>query len=162
VLDELPKLEAALFGKNATEIEEYLLDIWHGKQECLLAGLHSVHVKRWMAHFNSSQLLILNGEDVMKNPGPEYLKLQDFFGVPRNFRLDDWVKHNTTGHFCLHPPQNRSLLYCQDDGRRKARTRKFGNSAIKPSHQVTQMLRLFYQPYNLQLNNILNKDFNWI
>ena len=147
---------------NESETEEYLLNNWQSEQECLIAGLYSVHMKRWMAHFDLTQLLVLNGEDMMSNPGPEYLKLQDFLGVPQNIQVDDWVKHNTTGHFCLHPPQDRSLLFCQDDGRTKARTRTNKKDKIIPSKNVTYMLQQFYKPYNEQLGKILNKDFDWL
>ena len=147
---------------NKSEKELYLLKIWHSDQECLIAGLYSVHIKRWTTHFSPSQLLILNGEDMTKNPGPEYLKLQQFLGVPRKFRPKDWTKHNTTGHFCLHPPANRSLLYCQDDGRKKARTRTDKQNATKPSEEIIEMLKEFYKPYNEQLYKVLSKNFHWL
>ena len=158
----LPELQSSLSQLNATELESYVLKIWNGEFECLLAGLYSVHIKRWTKYFSSTHLLILNGEDMMKNPGPEYVKLQNFLGVSQQFRLEDWEKHRETGHFCLHPPQNRTALFCQVDGRRKGRTRGVGQNAMKPNKDIMSMLQKFYKPYNEQLYEILNINFNWV
>ena len=95
----------------------------------------------------------------MQNPGPEYIKLQKFLGVPEMFQEKDWVKNNTTGHFCLRPPNNRSTLYCQDDQVKKGRTRSL--IAEKPKRNITMWLNNFYQPYNDELVQLLGKKFLW-
>ena len=108
-------------------------------------------------------MLVLNGDDLMENPGPEYIKIQKFFGVPQRIQPEDWVKRKTTGHFCLRPPENRSQLFCQDGGFRKARTRTLMKESIKekPRLEVMDKLRQFYKPYNDELFKIIKTKFNW-
>jgi len=160
VNQHLPKLQYAL-NSNADfrQQQKYLLEKWNSSAECLIAGLYAFHVERWTKAFNESQLIIVDGEEMMKNPGPIFTKLQDFIGVPHKIREEDWVRHNLTGHFCLRRPQNRRSLICQGSREGKARTRT--KYAPKPDHKVMKMLRDFYEPYNTALYRILRHDYGW-
>ena len=162
VKKSVPSLQLQLSKLNKPEQEDFLLKIWDSKLECILAGLYSVHLQRWMRYFNESQMLILNGEDFMKNPGPEYIKLQKFFGVEQRIQPKHWIRDDVTGHFCLQFPNNNSKIHCPAKTRRKGRTRSKTTPATPPSDKTWSILRKFYQPFNEELYKILNKTFHWL
>ncbi|CAK8697927.1 unnamed protein product [Clavelina lepadiformis] len=159
VRKNLPLVQQTLANSPRQDIEKFIFANWNSNLECIIAGLYSFHIKRWQSRFNESHMMIINGEKVMQNPGPEYIKLQKFLGVPEMFQEKDWVKNNTTGHFCLRPPNNRSTLYCQDDQVKKGRTRSL--IAAKPKRNITMWLNNFYRPYNDELVQLLGKKFLW-
>nr|XP_018672475.2 heparan sulfate glucosamine 3-O-sulfotransferase 4-like [Ciona intestinalis] len=160
VNNTLPNLQEWLQEYTYQQQETLVMERWWGRSECLIAGLYALHLKRWKAKFDDSKLLILNGDEIMRNPGPSYEKFQDFVGVERRLRQEDWVKNNETGHFCLRPPADRSQIYCLDDGIAKARTRSL-LAANTPTIESLAALKAFYEPYNHMLYGILGENYGW-
>ena len=44
-------------------------------------GVYAYHVKHWQKYFPPSQLLFINGRDLMTNPGRSLMEIQNFIGV---------------------------------------------------------------------------------
>ena len=72
----LDKVNKSLEG-DPIEVVKRLMDIYHkdGASTLLTAGLYSLHLPRWTQLFDSKKLLILNGENLLHDPGKEVSSL---------------------------------------------------------------------------------------
>lgn len=136
-------------------------------------GVYEFFLERWTLTFAPSQLLVLNGDKLLNNPGEVLERVQDFIGVQKLLRKNDFVQNPLTGLYCLRPWWNSTYnfnaeilekaswhtqLSCAEKtkGRTKSRMPKY-----RLSSQHAKTLKEFYQPYNEMLFNKLNERFDW-
>ena len=133
-------------------------------------GLYYYHIQRWLKFYNESNLIIVDGEDFLKNPGKIVEQVQSFLGLPKLVWKEDFVRHPRTGFYCYRKfsendlKQNRNVsesefiesLRCL--GKSKGRTRM---GLQKPSNHTMEQLRSFYKPYNEKFFNLIGKKFDW-
>ena len=72
----LDKVNKSLKG-DPIEVVKRHMDIYHKDEASTLltAGLYSLHLPRWTQLFGSKKLLILNGENLLHDPGKEVTSL---------------------------------------------------------------------------------------
>lgn len=136
-------------------------------------GVYIANIKRWLHVFSPDRFLIIDGEEIFKDPGPVIEQLQDFLPIPKLLLRKDFVRHPKTGLYCLRPWWNStydfSAEYRQDptwgDGlyclvKSKGKTRSHNAAYPFPQHlKIT--LQKFYQPYNDMLYKLLGRKFLW-
>ena len=76
------------------EWETWIQNIHDEKVEAsiLSNGLYWVHMKNWLkAGFKRSQMLIINGEELIANPAKVILQAQDFMGLQPLIKEDNFI-----------------------------------------------------------------------
>lgn len=137
-------------------------------------GLYSLLVKRWLAAFNlGKNLMIVDGEELLSNPGAVVEQVQDFMGVPRILQSDDFVRNPVSGLYCIRPwwkrdydyraeklslPTWEDNLQCLVENKGRSRSK---NALFSMSIETKAIIQNFYRPYNEQLFKLINKRFNW-
>ncbi|KPP76730.1 hypothetical protein Z043_103903 [Scleropages formosus] len=51
------------------------------QNRCLVPGLYAIHLERWLTYFPSSQLLIIDGQQLRNDPAAVMDEVQKFLGV---------------------------------------------------------------------------------
>ena len=136
----------------------------------ITTGLYFFHMKRWMKHFNQGNLLIIDGERFLRDPGSIIEEVQDFLRLPKLIWKEDFAINPQTGYFCYLKITKEywmqqiseyavlDSLQCLNDTT-KGRTRKKSHDELSESTLV--QLRNFYKPYNDQFFNLISKKFDW-
>lgn len=105
----------------------------------LQRGMYAPQLARWLRYFPLGEsLLVLTFEELQAYPDRTYKQILDFLGAPRyDLHPDDFDKaYRTRGKYrrkgMIHPPIR---------------------------NETRQYLELFFQPYNAQLETLLNKQY---
>ena len=89
----------------------------------LTTGYYALHLSRWLEYFNSSNLMVINGDEMIKFPGEIIENVQDFLGLPKLILKRDFVRDPNTKFFCLKHPI-RKTLSCLGDAKMRTRNGK--------------------------------------
>ena len=96
-------------NKSALDVQKQLTNIYGDgpAKQILTIGLYYYHIQRWFRVFNNSNLMIINGEDFLQNPGPIIERIQEFLNLPKLILKEDFVKNPKIGFFCCSRPNLR-------------------------------------------------------
>ena len=158
-------------NKSALDVQKQLTNIYSDDpaKQILTIGLYYYHIQRWFRVFNNSNLMIINGEDFLQNPGPIIERIQEFLNLPKLILKEDFVKNPKTGFFCYRKfmeefmnktsvlPEKEFLqsLSCLSDA--KGRTRM---GLTRPSNSSVEKLQKFYDPHNKAFYELIRKNYN--
>ena len=135
----------------------------------IMTGLYFIHVQRWLKAFNRTNLMIVDGERFLADPGAVVEEMQGFLGLPKLVWKEDFVKNQETGFFCFRKLTPDYLdkklsgkafaesLKCLTKA--KGRTRQ--KAGEQPNKSVLLKLKQFYQPYNKQFFKLIGEEFDW-
>nr|CAB3254155.1 heparan sulfate glucosamine 3-O-sulfotransferase 4-like [Phallusia mammillata] len=133
--------------------ERHVLSKWNSRNRCIQAGLYVYHLERWQKSFNHSRMLILDGDDMIREPWTSYAKIQDFLEMPKLIHKEDWVLNNKTGQYCLKPSSRipKPPLCVQPKS----------TDIQQPKEEIISAFTTFYKPYNEELFKILGYRYPW-
>lgn len=121
----------------------------------IINGAYSLYYRRWMENFDSSQLLIIDGTDMIKQPWVSAQKAQEFVGVREVVTEQNFIFNEETGYYCYMPP-NDSTKYCLTETTPAAKTM---------SQEFRDRLHAFYQSFTEVFQGQLARetpfDWNW-
>ena len=153
----IQKLQEA--NKNLENIQKELTNVYYNDpaKQILTIGLYYYHIQRWLRVFNNSNLMIIDGENFLKNPGPIIEQVQKFLHLPKLIWKEDFVKNPKTGFFCYRKITEKSInktsvlpekefvktLSCLSSS--KGRTRMGRRT---PSNSSIERLQKFYEPHH--------------
>ena len=171
VNDMIQKMQQA--NKRASDIQKELSNIYKADpaKQILTTGLYHYHIQRWFRVFNKSNLMIIDGEDFLQNPGPIIEQIQEFLNLPKLILKEDFVKNPKTGFFCYRKLteqfMNQSLIQSEEElvkslmclSNSKGRTRM---GLRKPSNSSIKRLKKFYELHNKAFYELINKTCSWI
>jgi len=135
----------------------------------ILTGLYFFHIQRWLKAFNRTNLMVIDGERFLINPGAIVEEVQDFLGLPKLVWKEDFVKNPETGFFCYRKVTQNYVekklfgkpvtdsLQCLKNS--KGRTRMKSRGKVKQSTFLK--LKNFYKPYNDKFFQLIGEKFNW-
>ncbi|KAH9365253.1 hypothetical protein HPB48_015945 [Haemaphysalis longicornis] len=83
-------------------------------------GLYARHMSRWLRHFPQSQIHVVSGEELVRNPAREMGMVQDFLGLRRLVSEDHFYFNRTKGFPCLKKSEGSGSPHCL--GKTKGRT----------------------------------------
>lgn len=141
---------------------------------CLFSkGMYQAYTEPWLSRFNKSQLLILNGDEWITDPGKLIERVQKFLDVPVLLKQKDFMKTDD-GFFCFKRWWNATYnpayeqnglvvtspdgdeLFCLNSG--KGRTR----NGVRSMHNKTYVkLRQLFRFQNYKLFDMIGESFNW-
>nr|XP_039271079.1 heparan sulfate glucosamine 3-O-sulfotransferase 1-like [Styela clava] len=134
--------------------ESFVRNSWNERTfqlTILTHGMYYYHLKTWFNFFPPSQIHIVDGENLIKNPVYELKKVEQFLGISdvindKLFRYD-----STKGFYCL--TEGECL------GKHKGVSRQAGGPEM--SEEDKHKLSLFFKPFNQRLFELLDNKFDW-
>ena len=116
-------------------------------------GRYIESYKRWLEYFPKEQILIINGENFVRNPYDEIKKMERFLGLTTFFKKENFVFETHKGYFCLKKNLNSNKLHCMKEN--KGRDHPF------ISKNVLVKLRNYFAPYDRELFEFIREKPFW-
>lgn len=122
------------------------------RSRCLHPGYYSQHLSRWLEHYPSNQIIIIDGQWFRLNPASVMNRLQLILRVEQPLDYNKLLVYdNNKGFFC----------HKSSDGNNQTKTNCLGKSKGRKYPAMSQKARLFlnrqYYAYNRQLARILSE-----
>ena len=121
-------------------------------------GLYSVYLKNWLRYFPREQIHIVNGDNLIRDPGAELVKVQRFLNIDVLINRNDFVFHSIKRFYCLknkpglNAPTNKAIICLGPN-----KGRKHPEISLK-THLA---MKKFYRRYNEDLYKLIGRDFGW-
>ncbi|XP_039251726.2 heparan sulfate glucosamine 3-O-sulfotransferase 1-like isoform X1 [Styela clava] len=133
-------------------------------------GLYYYHLKRWMKLYTKNDLLVIDGEEIMKEPWNVVEKVQEFLQIPKFITKENFIENRDTGFYFSRPllvNQTKNgqqfVTYGEPNCyvmKNKGRTRSKSLSE-KINSRVVNLLTKFYKPYNEFFFNLIGEKYDW-
>lgn len=136
--------EAMMFKDNKTTVDT--------SRTLIKIGMYSKHLERWLDYFPLEQFHIVNGENLVTDPGTELIKIQEFLGLPIQITHNNFYFNQSRGFPCIRKKINKRP-HCLDET--KGRKHPYINP--KSIHS----LQAFFKPYNRKFSKMVGQDFGW-
>ena len=117
------------------------------QSRCLEPGKYATHLERWLLQFSMSHLVIIDGEELKKNPVTimnniqHSLQISPFFDYSKSLLFD-----KTKGFYCM-----------MKDGKKKCLGKGKGRSYPPMDEFSSKWLLKYYRKYNENLERLLTK-----
>jgi hypothetical protein len=142
--------------KNFTTIsfEEYVF----GKRDeftsnILRRGRYIESYKRWLEYFPKEQILVLDGENFIKNPYDEIIKMERFLGLKPFFKKENFIYDESKGFFCLRKDLKSMELDCMGENKGRDHPSVSESSLVK--------LRNYFAPYDKAFFEFIGEKPFW-
>ncbi|GMT16443.1 hypothetical protein PFISCL1PPCAC_7740 [Pristionchus fissidentatus] len=139
----LPVFEDLVFTRDGKIDETY---------KPLRNSLYSTHLKRWLRYFPLNQILILDGDQFVKDPLSQLRLAEDFLQLRHEIRSDQLIFNPAKGFHCFRKTYS-SKVKCL--GRSKGRMHRQIDE--RTQHQLGKLLR----PHNKAFYRMINRVFDW-
>nr|XP_039261366.1 heparan sulfate glucosamine 3-O-sulfotransferase 1-like isoform X1 [Styela clava] len=142
-------------------IEEQILNSWSTSRYYLTilnTGIYSVYLKNWLKYFPLEQIHIINGEDLLTDPVKVVQDTQKFLGLEIKVDERDIVFDKAKGYHCIRVHRKDNAVQCLADTKGTTRNKTISGMMSK---ETLNSLKKFYNKYNEELFEIINKRFNW-
>ena len=131
---------------------------FNGNARFMQAGLYSLYLKNWLRYFPLNQIHIVNGDNLIRDPGAELVKVQRFLDIDVIINRNDFVFHPLKRFYCLInrpglnvPTVKGTICLGPNKGR------KHPNITEKTRKAMSN----FYRRYNQDLYKLVGTDFGW-
>ncbi|CAL4133732.1 unnamed protein product [Meganyctiphanes norvegica] len=111
---------------------------------------YAVHIIPWLRVFKREQILIIDGDVLIKDPFTEIEKVQKFLNLPPYITEDNFYYNDTKGFYCM---RNETFQKCLADSKGRP------HPHVDPN--VMSRLRRFFAPFNEQFYNMVGHNFSW-
>ena len=147
--------QAKTDNKSLSSFEDMVLK--HGtknineESDYIKTGIYSHYIAHWLEYFQRKQLLILDGDMLIKDPFLELRKVEDFLGITQYFTRDRFHFNEEKGFFCRIDWKGKEI--CMGDHK--------GRKHVEISADLKKKLIDFLKPYDKHLYNITGEMFSW-
>jgi hypothetical protein len=117
-------------------------------------SMYVEHLKEWLKYFPLEQILVLNGEEFIKNPYNEVIKVEKFLNLNKFFVPEHYIFDKNKGYYCMN-----KILFNSTENRCLGKEKGRKHSEI--DENALDKLREFYKPYSLELFEILKQKPFW-
>jgi hypothetical protein len=153
--DNTDHFNSQVFDKNGSIlIDDESSNIKRRGVTMINDSLYVVHLKKWLQYFPLEQILILNGEEFIKNPYNEVIKVEQFLNLNKFFVPEHYIFDKNKGYYCMN-----KILFNSTENRCLGKTKGRKHSEI--DENALDKLREFYKPYSLELFEILKQKPFW-
>ena len=118
-------------------------------------SMYDVHFVKWLKYFPLEQILIVDGDMLIKDPVVELKKVEKFLGVDAYFSSDMFYFNATKGFHCWRKTIKNGKLVPNCLGSSK------GRQHPKLSDGTEQRLVEFFDPHNRRFFNLIKRKFDW-
>nr|XP_054763226.1 LOW QUALITY PROTEIN: heparan sulfate glucosamine 3-O-sulfotransferase 4-like [Lytechinus pictus] len=119
----------------------------------LMVGRYADHLERWLKFFPLSQFLFISGDEMIKNPVPQLMKLQRFLKIDTIIDERYFVYNSTKGFYCMKKSVEDTTADCL--GETKGRE----HPHISPS--VIHKVYRYFKPHNERFYSMIGQNFHW-
>lgn len=119
-------------------------------------SMYDIHFEIWLKYFDHSQILIVNGDALIRDPTRELQKVEEFLGVSEFFHDDMFYFNATKGFYCWKKYDDRGghqVSYCLGSAK--------GHHLPQLSNDTVQRLRDFLKPHNERFFTQAQQRFSW-
>lgn len=120
-------------------------------------SMYDVHFERWREYFDLSQILIVDGDALIRDPVGQLKKVEEFMKVDNYFRDDMFYFNSTKGFYCWKKFGERGLgrqvSYCLGSAK--------GHRLPQVSNDTVQRLLSFLRPHNERFFAQVKQRFDW-
>ncbi|XP_013778863.2 heparan sulfate glucosamine 3-O-sulfotransferase 1-like [Limulus polyphemus] len=113
-------------------------------------SMYSLYIKMWLSVFQRDQILIINGDRMIRDPYPEIYKTEQFLGLEHRIGRENFFYNKTKGFYCV---RNYTVDKCLNESKGRK------HPPIDP--EIISKLRQFYAPFNREFYNLVRQDFGW-
>lgn len=149
-------------GVIKDDIEEILWDSktgeFNGNAKFIQNSLYSVYLKNWLLYFPHEQIHIVNGDNLIRDPGAELAKVQRFLDINVLIDRKDFIFNPKKRFYCL---KNRPAFITAKKSDVICLGRSKGRKHPVISEKTLQAMKEFYRPYNHELYELIGTDFGW-
>ena len=148
--------EAQLTNSSIGTFEDMILlngtgDI-NKKAAPISTGMYANFIPMWLKQFPRNQLLILDGDMLIKDPYVELHKVELYLGISSYFTREMFVYDQEKGFFCP----------IQKDGQKKCLGKGKGRKHVEMSEDLKNKVMRCFRPSNKQLKNVTGQTFSWV
>ena len=120
----------------------------------VIDSLYVLHLRNWLQYFPMKQLLVLNGEEFIKNPYNEIKQVEEFLELTPFITKEHFVYDSTKKFHCLNINlEKNNAIKCLQ--KKKGRTHPF----IEPN--VLEKLKVIFKPYDNDFFDSISKEPFW-
>ncbi|RUS83332.1 hypothetical protein EGW08_008910 [Elysia chlorotica] len=141
----LPEFDKWVIGQDTGDIDQRVPSV--------MVSAYSEHVSYWLSVFPRPQIHIIESQSLRDYPLQEMRKVESFLNLQPFFQPDDFYYNSTRGFYCMR---------MRFTGKTKCLGKSKGREHITVSQSTMEKLKMFYQPYNNKLKQILTLDFPWL
>lgn len=113
---------------------------------------YSRHLTHWLKVFPRNQFYIIESESLKKSPLLVMTQVERFLHLRPFYSPEDFYFNSSRGFYCVR---------IRATGKTKCMGKSKGREHILVRKEVMEQLYRFYQPYNKELNDLLNMKFSW-
>ena len=118
-------------------------------------SMYDVHFEKWLKYFILDQILIVDGDMLIKEPVVELKKVEEFLEVESYFTGKMFYFNSTKGFHCWKKPSKTGKMVPLCLGNAK------GRQHPKLSRDTEQRLLDFFEPHNRRFFKLSNRQFDW-
>ncbi|XP_063316115.1 bifunctional heparan sulfate N-deacetylase/N-sulfotransferase 3-like [Pelobates fuscus] len=134
--------EVITAGKDAPS------DLRSLQKKCLVPGWYALHIERWLQHFPSSQVLIVDGQQLRTDPANVMEEVQKFLGVSPHYNYSEALTFDSHKGF-----------WCQllEEGKTKCLGKSKGRKYPPMTSECRAFLSSYYRDHNVELSKLLHR-----
>ncbi|XP_069782096.1 heparan sulfate glucosamine 3-O-sulfotransferase 1-like isoform X2 [Narcine bancroftii] len=113
-------------------------------------SLYYIHIQNWLKYFPLSQIHIVDGDKLIRNPFSELEKVEKFLRLSPRINISNFYFNKTKGFYCLRDGEKEKCLH-----ESKGRT----HPQVDPV--VLDKLYSFFSEPNQKFFNLVGRTFDW-
>ncbi|XP_066488282.1 bifunctional heparan sulfate N-deacetylase/N-sulfotransferase 4 [Tiliqua scincoides] len=118
------------------------------QKRCLTPGWYAIHIERWLAHFPTSQLLIIDGQQLRNDPATVMEEVQKFLGVFPHYNYSEALTFD---------PQKGFWCQLLEGGKTKCLGKSKGRKYPPMDQESRAFLSNYYRDHNVELSKLLHR-----
>ncbi|EDO30437.1 predicted protein [Nematostella vectensis] len=126
------------------------------KENFIRIGRYCEHLDRWLKYFPLSQIHVVSGEKLVKNPAAELHEVEKFLGVKPVISEKDFIFNKTKGFPCF-----RDVRVSNGNATYNCLGKTKGRPHPNVQKEVLDKLYAYYRNYNARFYKMVGKDFGW-
>ena len=152
-----PKFETYVTDKDG-EINAAIID--HREPNLLSMGWYDVHFQQWLKWFNRSEILVLDGEQLIKDPVMILKKAEKFLKLKSYFRSEMFVEnHNKKGFYCWNKDRNKQNIKNKQQPTCLGKSKGLPHPVVRKS--VITKLHQYYNLHVTKFYDLASVNFTW-
>ncbi|XP_041506632.1 bifunctional heparan sulfate N-deacetylase/N-sulfotransferase 4 isoform X2 [Microtus oregoni] len=118
------------------------------QRRCLVPGWYAVHIERWLTYFATSQLLIIDGQQLRSDPATVMDEVQKFLGVTPHYNYSEALTFD---------PQKGFWCQLLEGGKTKCLGKSKGRKYPPMDPEARTFLSNYYRDHNVELSKLLHR-----
>ena len=116
-------------------------------------SLYVLYLERWLKYFPLDQILIVNGDEFIRNPFDEMKKVETFLSLRPFFRQDQFVFDKSKNFYCISVSKKENHCLGVDKG--------LQYHGVHIDERILEKLQNFYRPYSKRFFELIKQEPFW-